>query len=474
MSSRYKIEYRLYKDMNAANPRVYTLWDGNYQHINDAVVKTEINRVSTFDFTIYPSHVHYEKMVPRLGFCTVWDMSKPVPTILFNGQIRGTTTDLYGEKTVHCESDLGLLNDWRVKHAALNQSTTYPGLSGSVALSLIFGSTESIPSLVAPATLKLVEDGSTIIPVLGTTTFPSVVTIEYNNYSVKTPNVAPGIEPIEFHAGTALDALNTFLRAWPGRIDITYPVDLWHPVFNYTHENCIVKHVCSQSIAVGSNVLSLDRDITPDEPIVTSLVPSYTAVYKSDSLARKAGKAPGWNTAGNSWASSDLLSIFGSRNGSPKKINIEIEYDSFHDYVESLGAYFVADRVPTVDSSWYAVGDTELSNPIPFSTIVQLYSDAILEDWIDGAVDEGGYSDRTEYFEAMFSIEDGLVYDIKVVDLSLVDASIESFELGDYAAYDSDHLLITAKTMNLFHPEDNTVDLNNRPDSLTEYLSKAR
>ena len=511
MSNRYTIEYRLYKDMGAATPPVYTLWDGNGQQISDAVVKTGINKAGSFGFTIYPTHDHYSKMIPRLGFVTVWDKAYTPAKLVFNGQIRRVRRDLYGAKTVECEGDLGLLNDWRLNKAALNQvpdtetlGTYYPGVTAEQALKLIFGQTVSVTAYVTAetgdptsyhipralggngeevsewmykklfmgfwsdgvtfaktaskttASLKLAKDSSVIIPTLGTCSFDE------------------GLKPFEFPEGAAMESLKKYLKQWPGRIEISYPVDLWHPVFTYVKAAAVTKHVCTQTVAEGVNILELETKIEPEEPLVTHIMPVYRAWYSSTNNLRDNGEANAWRQEGAGIEISSLATEYGTRNGSPKAVEVRVDYDKLQSYLESLGVYYHPSTVmfPTAYDDWYLVTDTQLTTPYTLNDVVLYHMTAInqqLQAWMSDPA-------ATDLFASMdeWSIgpADGTTYDIRVIDRNLIDSTVEAFEVGDYATYNSTELLITEKTMDLFHPENNAVELNGGTETLSEYLGK--
>lgn len=509
MSNRYTIEYRTYKDMGAATPPVYTLWDGNGQQISDAVVKTGINKAGSFDFTIYPAHDHYSKMIPRMGFCTVWDNAYTPAKLVFNGQIRRTRRDLYGVKTVECEGDLGLLNDWQLNKAALNQvpdaetiGTYYPGVTAEQAFKLIFGQTVLVTAYVTEqvatsyhipsgmigagteipeelymaifsskysngvafsktaskttTALKLVKDGSVIIPTLGTCSFDD------------------GLKPFEFPEGPAMESLKKYLKQWPGRIVITYPVDLWHPVFAYTKAAAVTKHVCTQAVAEGVNILDLTINTEPEEPLVTYITPVYRAWYATTNNLRDNGEANAWRQEGAGIEISSLATEYGTRNGSPKAVEVRVDYDKLQSYLESLGVYYHPSRItfPTAYDDWYLITDTQLTTPYTLNDVVLYHMSALnqqLQAWMADPA-------ATDLFASMdeWSIgpADGTTYDIRVIDRNLVDATIEAFEVGDYATYNSTELLVTGKTLDLWHPENNAVELNGGTETLSEYLGK--
>lgn len=496
MSNRYKIEYRLYKDIGAASPGVYTLWDGNAQQISNAVIKQELNKTPSFEFSIYPAHTHYDRMVPRMGFVSVFDGQK----LIFNGQIRKVVTDLYGAKTVSCEGDLGLLNDWQVRAAALDQvpdaettGTYYPGINAEQALKLIFGYTVNVTTYTtsdnvtyhSPITglevseriymamykswysegvtfshvssksteaLKLVKDGSVIIPTLGINSYPD------------------GIKPIRFQGGSAMQALKVFIEKWPGKITVSYPVDLWHPVITYIQESAVVPHVCTQAIQEGYNILDLDIFNEPADPIVTKFTPIYRAWYPTSGGNRENGEGNAWRQVGAPIDIPGAETEYGTRNGSPKEVEVLLNFDKAKDFFESLGVYYHPGReiYPTAYDDWALVSDPNVI--VSFSDVVvyhmtQLTSE--LEAWI---------ADHTasDLFESVGDLnpESGITYDVRVVDMNLVDTTVEAFEVGDYGVYKNVQLLITGKSIDLFHPESNTVDLNGKPETLSEYFSK--
>ncbi len=516
MSNRYKIEYRLYKDMGAASPGVYTLWDGNAQQISDAVVKTEINKAGSFDFTIYPAHDHYDKMIPRLGFVTVYDMGGSNPRLLFNGQVRTTQTGLYGEKTVHCEGDLGLLNDWYVNAMSFDElpdsetpGSYYPGLTAEQAMQLIFGQTVNIttyetsdtskyyvPMMYPTSKIEISKERymqcfrsfySKGVEFATTTQKTTVATKIVKNGSVIIPTLSncdymTGLMPWSVREGTALQALNDFLKNWPGRIEISYPVDLWHPVFTYTQQANVPTVYATQPVQEGLNILDLDITVEPEDALVTYITPIFRAWYITSHIYRTNGEETAWRQPGTPVNIASLQTEYGTRNGSPREVKVWFDFDKMMNYLDALPVdsqgYFYTKPTGTVVTAldnWYRQKGTDITE-VTFNDVCQIRMNEIMSQFTAWLADHTANDLFLKTDNVEIDLAEGTEYNVKVVDLSLVAGSgyeDAPFEVGTYAQYKNTDLLVESKTVNLFEPQNNTVDLNSKKSNLTDYLSKA-
>lgn len=70
-------------------------------------ITMELNKVGSFDFTIYPNHPYYSSLKKMASVVTVYDEQQ----IVFRGRILNDEEGFRNEKQVECESDLAYLLD---------------------------------------------------------------------------------------------------------------------------------------------------------------------------------------------------------------------------------------------------------------------------------------------------------------------------------------------------------------------------
>lgn len=70
-------------------------------------VDLELNKVGSFNFTIYPSHPHFEMLEKLKSIITVYRNNR----IIFRGRILNDEKGFYNQKQVTCEGELAFLND---------------------------------------------------------------------------------------------------------------------------------------------------------------------------------------------------------------------------------------------------------------------------------------------------------------------------------------------------------------------------
>ncbi|RGD80340.1 phage tail spike protein [Thomasclavelia ramosa] len=85
------------------------LYDGKREELKlfNAKIDSELNKVSSFNFTIYPKHKHFNKLKKLKSLMKVYRNDK----IVFRGRILNDTRGFYNEKKVVCESELAFLID---------------------------------------------------------------------------------------------------------------------------------------------------------------------------------------------------------------------------------------------------------------------------------------------------------------------------------------------------------------------------
>ena len=66
-----------------------------------------LNEAGTFSFTILPNHPLYSSLVPMSTTVTIYSQGVE----LFRGRVKDFTTDIYRQRSVNCEGDLGYLGD---------------------------------------------------------------------------------------------------------------------------------------------------------------------------------------------------------------------------------------------------------------------------------------------------------------------------------------------------------------------------
>lgn len=94
--------YKLYCD----NTLIY---DGKREELKlfDAKVNLELNKVGSFNFTIYPNHKHYNKLKKLKSMIYLYKNNQ----LIFRGRILNDEEGFYNEKEIECESDLAFLLD---------------------------------------------------------------------------------------------------------------------------------------------------------------------------------------------------------------------------------------------------------------------------------------------------------------------------------------------------------------------------
>lgn len=70
-------------------------------------VSKEVNAVDSLEFTIPETNPSYSDVKPLEGIVTAYDGEN----IIFRGRVMEATRNLYRQKTVRCEGDIGVLND---------------------------------------------------------------------------------------------------------------------------------------------------------------------------------------------------------------------------------------------------------------------------------------------------------------------------------------------------------------------------
>ena len=73
--------------------------------------KFELNKADTLEFTMLPGNVAYDSLQKMKTIITLEDDGE----VIFRGRVLGTTTDLYNQKDVYCEGELGYLYDSLVR-----------------------------------------------------------------------------------------------------------------------------------------------------------------------------------------------------------------------------------------------------------------------------------------------------------------------------------------------------------------------
>lgn len=79
----------------------------NGYSVSSPEVSIELNKVGSFEFTIYPDHPSYSLLRRMKSIVTVYDRSQ----MIFRGRILNDTAGFRNEKLVECESDLAFLLD---------------------------------------------------------------------------------------------------------------------------------------------------------------------------------------------------------------------------------------------------------------------------------------------------------------------------------------------------------------------------
>jgi len=89
----------------------YTLLDTNldsYKIVNPKCTQ-EVNKVGSFNFTIYPTHPHFDFIHKMKSIITIYEDGISEP--LFRGRVYDEKEGFYNEKQVSCEGELAFLND---------------------------------------------------------------------------------------------------------------------------------------------------------------------------------------------------------------------------------------------------------------------------------------------------------------------------------------------------------------------------
>lgn len=94
--------YKVYCD----DKLIYDTRIEDYKLLNPKV-ELELNKVGSFDFTIYPSHPKIELLQKLKSIITVYQNDR----LIFRGRILNDEKGFYNEKQVTCEGELAFLND---------------------------------------------------------------------------------------------------------------------------------------------------------------------------------------------------------------------------------------------------------------------------------------------------------------------------------------------------------------------------
>lgn len=96
------MSYRIYADG-------FLLHDDRLEEyrIMSPKLELEVNKTGSFQFSIYPDHIYYNKIAKIKTIITVYQYS----TILFRGRVLNEEKGFYNEKQVSCEGELAFLLD---------------------------------------------------------------------------------------------------------------------------------------------------------------------------------------------------------------------------------------------------------------------------------------------------------------------------------------------------------------------------
>lgn len=95
------------------------IYDGKREELKlfDANANLELNKVGSFNFTVYPSHKHFSRLKRLKSMIYLYKNEK----LIFRGRILNDTEGFYNEKKMVCESDLAFLLD------SIQRPYTYQG-----------------------------------------------------------------------------------------------------------------------------------------------------------------------------------------------------------------------------------------------------------------------------------------------------------------------------------------------------------
>lgn len=95
------------------------IYDGKREELKlfDAKANLELNKVGSFNFTVYPSHKHFSRLKKLKSMIYLYKNEK----LIFRGRILNDTEGFYSEKKMDCESDLAFLLD------SIQRPYTYQG-----------------------------------------------------------------------------------------------------------------------------------------------------------------------------------------------------------------------------------------------------------------------------------------------------------------------------------------------------------
>lgn len=108
----YKIYIKNYK--NAASPTEESVFDSSEVQYTDSdrtvldpVVKKELNKAGSFEFTVLPGNRFYDRIkIVKTVFSVFID-----DTMIFRGRVMSMSDDIYKQRQVYCEGELAYLND---------------------------------------------------------------------------------------------------------------------------------------------------------------------------------------------------------------------------------------------------------------------------------------------------------------------------------------------------------------------------
>lgn len=97
----------------------FLLYDGKREELKlfDSKIDLELNKVGSFNFTIYPKHPHFNRLKKLKPIIKVYKNKE----IVFRGRILNDTQGFYNEKKVICEGELAFLID------SIQRPYTYQG-----------------------------------------------------------------------------------------------------------------------------------------------------------------------------------------------------------------------------------------------------------------------------------------------------------------------------------------------------------
>lgn len=330
-------------------------------------VKLEVNKVGSFDFTIYPTHPLYGSIHKLTSVIEVYQDN----VLLFRGRVLNDEMGLYKDKKIECEGDLAFFNDSIMRPYEF---------TGPIADFL---------QLIITSHNAQVETGKEFT--LG-------------NVTVTDPN--------DFITRSSID----YTKSWDVIKDKLigllggYIVVRRSGGVNYIDYLVDSSYQSLQTIELGKNLLDVNKETRGDD-IITALIPLGAKLTDEDGM------------------STDQRVTIESVNG-----GLDYVYDT--DAVNQYGWIFGT-------RTW------------------------------DGVTEPSNLLARANAYLAT-KINLGVSIDLKAIDLSMIDVSIDELRVFEYvqvtsAPHDIDTLaLITKLEIDLIQPKNNTVTLGFGYDTFTE------